>query len=192
MIALKHDYIVIRRDDLVGLPHAQEDALKKILKHADDRRREQGGGPLQAVTLEKHSPHYQTMINMIAGMVYVPKIEKHPPLPVDNVEPCRAEFSDVLNYGCSPESSGGSVNYYKLDIKHPANLPEPYTCEAEDIIEALGMTFAEGNQFKSIWRSCAQRVLGKLKAGLDGIREAEKMVYYAQRTLAVRKRERGE
>lgn len=87
------------------------------------------------------------------------------------------------------ERSGGSVNYYKLQVDNPANLPEPYMCEAEDIIEALGMTFSEGNQFKAIWRSCAARKLGKFKAGMDadGVYDAEKMVYYGGRTLAVRK-----
>ena len=89
-----------------------------------------------------------------------------------------------------PESVGGDVNYYLVHIAEPKRL-EPYTAECEDIIESLGMTFAEGNEFKAIWRSCAARTLGKLRAGSDlqGIRDAEKQVYYASRTLAIRKRQ---
>ncbi len=88
------------------------------------------------------------------------------------------------------EFSGGSVQYYKLKIEQPANLPDPYTCECEDIIEALGMTFSEACQFKALWRSCAARNLGVFKDGMDvdGIYDAEKMGYYAKRTLVVRQR----
>jgi hypothetical protein len=88
------------------------------------------------------------------------------------------------------EFSGGSVNYYKLEILEPANLPDPYIAEAEDIIEVLGMTFSEACQFKAIWRSCAARNLGIFKDGqdVDGVYDAEKMAYYGNRTLVVRKR----
>jgi hypothetical protein len=88
-----------------------------------------------------------------------------------------------------PENSGGDVNYYLVEVPHPKRL-EPYTAECEDIIEALGMTFAEGCEFKALWRSCAARTLGLLKAGNDaeGIRDAEKQQYYATRTLVQRRR----
>lgn len=90
-----------------------------------------------------------------------------------------------------PEFTGNDVNYYLVDIKDPKRLA-PYTAECEDIIEALGMTFSEGCEFKALWRSCAARTLGKLKKGMDdaGIYDAEKQVYYAKRTLAVRKRQK--
>ena len=86
------------------------------------------------------------------------------------------------------QASGGNNNYWLVVIKNPKRL-EPYTAECEDIIEALGMNFAEGCAFKAIWRSCAARSLGKLKPGLkeDGIYDAEKAVYYAQRMVAQRK-----
>lgn len=87
------------------------------------------------------------------------------------------------------EKSGGNVNYYVVDIPDPKRLA-PYTAECEDIIEALGMTFAEGCAFKAIWRSCAERTLGKMKAGSsgDGIYDAEKVQYYGGRMVAVRNR----
>lgn len=88
----------------------------------------------------------------------------------------------------SVEKTGGNVNYYLVDIVDPKRL-EPYQAECEDIIEALGMTFAEGCLFKAIWRSCAARTLGLHKEGQDkaGIYDAEKAVYYAARVLAVRR-----
>jgi hypothetical protein len=89
----------------------------------------------------------------------------------------------------SEEYTGSNVNYYVVEIAEPKRQ-QPYTAECEDIIEALGMTFAEGCAFKAIWRSCAARTLGKVKAGQDaaGVYDAEKVVYYGQRMLAQRKR----
>lgn len=89
----------------------------------------------------------------------------------------------------SAEFSGNNVNYYLVDIKDPKRLA-PYQAECEDIIEALGMTFAEGCAFKAIWRSCAARTLGMGKKGQDqhGIYDAEKVEYYAKRMIAIRQR----
>jgi hypothetical protein len=91
------------------------------------------------------------------------------------------------------EFTGGNVNYYLVDIKKPKRLL-PYTAEAEDIIEALGMNFAEGCAFKAIWRSCAARQLGLFKEGMDvhGVYDAEKTVYYGNRMLAQRTQERDQ
>jgi hypothetical protein len=91
--------------------------------------------------------------------------------------------------GEQKEFSGNNVDYYIVEINEPKRLA-PYYAEAEDIIEALGMTFAEGCAFKAIWRSCAARTLGKKKKGQDeeGIYDAEKVVYYGGRILATRKK----
>ena len=90
----------------------------------------------------------------------------------------------------SAKGTGKDVNYYLVDISDPKRL-SPYTAECEDIIEALGMTFAEGCAFKAIWRSCAARTLGLLKPGHDseGIYDAEKTVYYGGRMVVQRKRD---
>lgn len=87
------------------------------------------------------------------------------------------------------KGTGLDVNYYLVDIKDPKRLV-PYTAECEDIIEALGMTFAEGNAFKAIWRSCAARTLGKVKPSHDaaGIYDAEKVIYSGKRMLVQRTR----
>lgn len=86
----------------------------------------------------------------------------------------------------APEYSGGSSDYYKVDIKHPTTpYALPYTAECNDIIEALGMSFAEGNAFKALWRRAAQRTLGKRKAGAkdDGLYDAEKVEFFGARLV---------
>ena len=86
--------------------------------------------------------------------------------------------------------SGGNNDYYLVKVPNPKRLVA-YEAECEDIIEALGMTFAEGCAFKAIWRSCAARTHGIVKPGAskDGIYDAEKVVYYGQRMVAQRKLE---
>ncbi len=88
----------------------------------------------------------------------------------------------------APEKSGGSVDYYQVHILNPTTRGrEQYTAECNDIIEALGMTYAEGNAFKALWRSCAARTLGKLKEGGDSVYDAEKVVFFGVRVLQQRK-----
>jgi hypothetical protein len=83
-----------------------------------------------------------------------------------------------------PEYTGKDVSYYLVKIESPKRL-DPYTAECEDIIEALGMTFAEGCAFKAIWRKCAARTLGVAKAGYKGgLYDAEKAQYYGARMVA--------
>lgn len=82
------------------------------------------------------------------------------------------------------ERSGLSVNYYKVPVTAPTKPgAPPYVAECNDIIESLGMTFAEANVFKAIWRSAAERTLGKKKAGNNAVYDAEKMVFFSNRVL---------
>lgn len=92
----------------------------------------------------------------------------------------------------SPEYTGGSVDYYQVEITDPTTPGRPrYVAECNDIIEALGMSFAEGNAFKAIWRSCAARSLGKTKAGYkDGLYDAEKVVFFGERMVAKARRDK--
>lgn len=87
------------------------------------------------------------------------------------------------------EYTGGSVSYYKVEILEPTTPgTAPYTAECNDIIEALGMNFAEGNAFKAIWRTCAARK-GRSKEGYkDGVYDAEKVVFFGERMVAQAKR----
>ena len=85
------------------------------------------------------------------------------------------------------EYTGGSVNYYKVEVTKPTAAVLPYTAECNDIIEALQMNYAEGNAFKAIWRATAAR-LGISKRGYtDGLYDAEKVVFYGQRMVVQQK-----
>lgn len=80
------------------------------------------------------------------------------------------------------EHTGGSVSYYKVEVKSPTTFEQAYWAECNDIIEALDMNYAEGNAFKAIWRRCAERQ-GKKKKGNNTFYDAEKIVFFAQRIL---------
>lgn len=84
------------------------------------------------------------------------------------------------------EYTGGSVSYYTVDVKHPTNPDLPaYQAECNDIIEALGMNYAEGNAFKALWRRAAAKNLGMAKRGYtDGLYDAEKVVFFGGRMVA--------
>lgn len=84
---------------------------------------------------------------------------------------------------------GGRVNYYIVQVTHPNRADEgvlPYQAECEDLIRALGMTFDEGNEFKSLWRTAAARQHnGKPgQSQIDqAIYDAQKRVHYASNDL---------
>lgn len=83
------------------------------------------------------------------------------------------------------EYTGGSVSYYSVAVERPTTEGlAPYMAECNDLIEALGMNYAEGNAFKAIWRMCAARQ-GKSKKGYtDGLYDAQKVVFFGQRLVA--------
>lgn len=88
------------------------------------------------------------------------------------------------------EYTGGSSNYYKVFIKNPTTLEKSYEAECNDIIEALQMTFAEGNAFKAIWRKAKARQ-GVQKKGYDnGLYDSEKVVFFGER-MVVEAKEKG-
>lgn len=112
----------------------------------------------------------------------IPKVGSEYAIPCDHM-------GNVIPKQCkTPEKSGGSVDYYQVRIEKPTTKGRAvYTAECNDIIEALGMNYAEGNAFKAIWRSCAERTLGKKKAGGNAVYDAEKVVFFGERMLAQRK-----
>lgn len=78
-------------------------------------------------------------------------------------------------------NSGGPCDYYRVDIEYPqTEEQEPYTAECVDIMRALGMTYDESNMFKEIWRTAAERTLGKGKEGNNSKRAAEKILFFAK------------
>lgn len=81
------------------------------------------------------------------------------------------------------ENSGGRVNYYLVEVKHPQREDQPpYRAECEDLIEALDLNFDEANMFKEIWRGARARQ-GAEKEGNTALRGAQKLVHYAGRIL---------
>ena len=96
------------------------------------------------------------------------------------------QATDIQSTLAEREYTGGSVSYYRVTVVYPVSEEvRPYTAECNDIIEALGMNYAEGNAFKAIGRRCAARTLGKAKAGYkDGLYDAEKVVFFGQRMVA--------
>jgi len=88
------------------------------------------------------------------------------------------------------EYTGGSSSYYKVDVTHPTTSDTPYQAECNDVIEALGLTFTEGNIFKAIWRIAADRQ-GKKKKGNNSVYDAEKVVFFAERLLIQEKSKEG-
>jgi hypothetical protein len=82
------------------------------------------------------------------------------------------------------EHTGGSSSYYSVSVQHPTtDTVSPYMAECNDIIEALGMNYAEGNAFKAIWRTAAARN-GKKKKGNTAVYDAEKVIFFGERMLA--------
>ena len=91
-----------------------------------------------------------------------------------------------------PEYTGGSSSYYKVDVSNLVSAGDPYTVECQDVIEALDMSFSEGNIFKAIWRICAAKK-GKAKKGYeDSVYDLEKIIFFAQRELQIEKMKRGQ
>ena len=81
-----------------------------------------------------------------------------------------------------PKLTGGSSDYYKLRITNPTSGGHSYVAECNDIIEALGMNYAEGNAFKAVWRRAALRQGGG-KPGSTLLYESEKVEFFGKRLV---------
>ncbi len=93
---------------------------------------------------------------------------------------------DVISTDLKKEEyTGKSVDYYKVKVDNPTTESNtPYLAECNDLIEALGMNYAEGNAFKAIWRKCAARKFGVKKKGYDnGLYDSEKVVFFGERMV---------
>lgn len=90
------------------------------------------------------------------------------------------------------QKTGGSVDYYKCHVAEPIGGGPAYTAESIDIIEALGMTFAEGEAFKAIWRTCTGRMGGAVKADNKALYNAEKVEFFGARMVRAAKRSEAE
>lgn len=91
------------------------------------------------------------------------------------------EVIEEQNIAVPETNSGGRVNYYLCEVKHPLRKGlVPCTVECEDIINALEMTWSEGNMFKAIWRVASMRKHGTFKVGHDALYDAQKIMLYAE------------
>ena len=80
-------------------------------------------------------------------------------------------------------ATGGSNDSYRVVINGIIGNGIEYAAECTHIIEALGMTFAEGNVFKAVWRIAAARQ-GRSKPGYkQGKYDAEKIVFFGNRMI---------
>jgi hypothetical protein len=102
-----------------------------------------------------------------------------------DVEIMQLEKELVQDKEAEQEYTGKSVSYYKVFVDHPTSEGvEPYYIECNDIIEALNLSFAEGNVLKSLFRRAVARKYGITKKGYDdGLYDAEKMVFFSERVL---------
>jgi hypothetical protein len=76
---------------------------------------------------------------------------------------------------------GAPENYYLARIESPMSKELPaYVCECGDIIEALDMTFNEGEAFKALWRLARARQ-GFGKPGAAHQYDADKVAHYGAR-----------
>jgi hypothetical protein len=84
---------------------------------------------------------------------------------------------DIVSEKVTKPLTGGSSDYYTIGLEDGTSV------EAQDIIEALNLNFAEGNIFKAIWRQAAKRQ-GNGKAGTPTKYDREKVVFFGNRLLA--------
>ena len=86
-----------------------------------------------------------------------------------------AGIARVVYGGGSEEHTGGSSSYY--DIKLGGS-----TIRCLDVIEALDMSYNEGNILKAVWRIAAAKQ-GKTKKGNNMHYDAEKIVFFGERLV---------
>ena len=85
--------------------------------------------------------------------------------------------------GDTVSGDGNNSSYYIVHVEHPTDESwEPYDAQCNDLIEALGMTFSEGEAFKAIWRRCRARQ-GFGKKGNSQRYDAEKVEFFGHRMV---------
>ena len=109
---------------------------------------------------------------------------------------CAAHCVKLEEHPADPDTAltGGKLtgdHYYRVAVSDPmAPDLQPYVAECADIIEALGMTFNEGEAFKALWRLAAARQ-GRGKPGNKPQYDADKAAHYGQRVAVCERRKAG-
>ena len=105
---------------------------------------------------------------------------------ITDMKPLRPPVDPGTEKTARQPSGGGALtgdHYYRVRVEAPV-APDlgAYVAECADIIEALGMTFNEGECFKALWRLAAARQ-GKAK-GTSAQYDADKVAHYGARVAA--------
>ena len=141
-----------------------------------------------AVTLVEQNPHIPDEHDHCGGDLKCAGIScGECPYNGDSTAVPLGRIREAVGTKSVPTYTGGSADYYQVRITNTTTPGRPdYIAECNDIIEALGMNFAEGNAFKALWRRAAHRTLGLRKAGAkgDGLYDAEKVEFFGARLVA--------
>lgn len=86
-----------------------------------------------------------------------------------------AGIAEEVHEGGSEEHTGGSSSYYDIELGGS-------TIRCLDVIEALDMSYNEGNILKAVWRIAAAKQ-GKTKKGNNMHYDAEKVVFFGERLV---------
>ena len=154
------------------------------------------GGIPHAVTWKGNLPSYEGTVGWVLGiveggkMVYIAGPQDANAIPFGNTEAkspaTNARQSNMAGLAAElqklSKDNGSNGSYYEVDCVSHKDGRE-YVAECQDIIDALQMTFNEGNTFKSLWRLAAARI-GKVKgAGGQELYDAQKVEFYGKRVL---------
>lgn len=121
----------------------------------------------------------------IRDLTHIPTQQENPPDRNKWFENANERPASVTSYQATQKKLTGSAlsgnHYYRVNVPYPMS-PElsPYRAECADIIEALQMTFNEGEAFKALWRGASTR-LGNGKEGVTDVYNAEKAAHYGKR-----------
>lgn len=104
------------------------------------------------------------------------------------------EWFEKTNQAQTKKLTGAALSgkhYYRVEVPTPMSSElQPYRAECADIIEALDMTFNEGEAFKALWRGAATR-MGNGKDGVTAEYNAEKAAHYGKRVEIQLKQKNG-
>jgi hypothetical protein len=142
---------------------------------------------IQGTVISLHAEG-RTALLSTGNMFRTESLSLVPPPPADPVADYLQAITDTVPADpLEPEYTGGSVNYYRIHVEQPTTAGvAPYAAECNDIIEALEMSYAEGNAFKALWRMCAARQGMSKKGYTDGLYDAQKVVFFGERLVAQR------
>lgn len=168
----------------IRAPHVGDEIARDILRDAENaliNRRINRDGKKETVQ------EARARVRKVMDSWKAPAPETLMEVPTSGIDWSRLKAKIASEHTPKPEYTGSSVSYYTVQVDNPTTATEPYSAECNDIIESLHMNFAEGNIFKAIWRRCAARKGLSKKGYTDGQYDAEKIVFFGERLVAMEK-----